>query len=312
MYSTDRVSPLKPKALDPSMDDGPGPKPNPAASQAARERCIGEIIREANSLTAEQVDQVLAHQRQHGMRFGEAAVALDLIKTSDVLWALSQQFHYPYTPEARAQLHDELVVANRPFSEQAEVFRSIRSRLTMQLHSGQDVRRAIAVVSPDHGDGKTFFAANLAIAYSQLGGRTLLIDADLRSPRQHELFGVDNTTGLSGVLSGRVVNQVVHSVADLPSLYVLPVGTPPPNPLELLERPAFNLLMTDLMGKFDHVVVDTPAALAGADASVIAARCGAALAIARRGRSRMGALQDLVQLLQGTPARLVGALLNDF
>jgi protein-tyrosine kinase len=316
MYlGSDKVSPLKAKAAEAAAaagDAAPTAPPSRPAANAVHERSIGEIIREANSLSAEQVEQVLAHQRAHGLRFGDAAVALGLIKNNDVLWALSQQFHYPYAPESRAKLHEELVVANSPFSEQAEVFRSIRSQLTMQLQSGQEVRRALAVVSPDHGDGKSFFAANLAVAYSQLGGRTLLVDADLRSPRQHQIFGVDNSSGLSGILSGRSADSVVRPVTDLPSLYVLPVGTPPPNPLELIERPAFNLLMNELMGKFDHVVVDTPAASAGADASVIAARCGAVLAIARRGRSRMAALQALVELLQKSPAKLVGALLNDF
>lgn len=305
------VSPLKPKPVDPVGGSGAAGAPAPEG-EAGRDRSIGEIIREAHNLTAEQVERVLKRQREHGQRFGEAAVALGLIKSQDVLWALSQQFHYPYAPQQRTRLHDELVVADRPFSAQAEVFRSIRSQLTMRLQSGPDVHRAIAVVSPDHGDGKSFFAANLAIAFSQLGGRTLLVDADLRGPRQHELFGVDNATGLSGILSGRSVESVVLPVADLPSLYVLPVGTPPPNPLELIEGPAFNRLMRELLGKFDHVVVDTPAASAGADASVIAARCGAAIAIARRGRSRMAALQELVRLLQDGPTRLVGALLNDF
>ena len=75
---------------------------------------------------------------------------------------------------------------------------------------------------------------------------------------------------------------------------MLPVGITPPNPLELVERPAFGLLMRELVSKFDHVVVDTPAAEYGADASVIAARCGAALVMARKNASRMGALQDLV------------------
>jgi protein-tyrosine kinase len=314
MYSsTDKVSPLKPKVIEPTLERST-PPPAAAAEPAAEPRhlSIGEIIREAHKLSAEQVERVLAHQRQHGLRFGESAVALGLISQSDVLWALSQQFQYPYAPESRQPLSTELVVASRPFSEQAEFFRSVRSQLTMRLQSGHEVRKAVAVVSPDHGDGKSFFAANLAIAYSQLGGRTLLIDADMRSPRQHELFGVDNSTGLSGILSGRNVQSVIQLIADLPSMYVLPVGTCPPNPLELLERPAFNLLMQDLLGKFDHIVVDTPAASVGADASVIAARCGAALAIARRGRSRMAALQSLVQLLQQSPVHMVGALMNEF
>jgi protein-tyrosine kinase len=83
-------------------------------------------------------------------------------------------------------------------------------------------------------------------------------------------------------------------VSGVPSLFVLPVGTTPPNPLELVERPAFGLLMRELLAKFDHVVVDTPAACYGSDAGVIAARCGAALLIARRNASRVAMLQELV------------------
>jgi protein-tyrosine kinase len=241
---------------------------------AGTQRNIGDIIRDAKELSADQVEAVLAHQREHGVRFGEAAVALGLVKGSDVLWALSQQFHYAYAPEHGAALHPDLVLASQPFSAQAEVFRGIRSQLTMRLQNAGDKHRALAIISPDHGDGKSYFTANLAIAFSQLGGRTLLVDADLRSPRQHELFGLDSRTGLSNMLSGRTSELLVHPVADLPSLYVLPVGAPPPNPLELIEGPAFKLLMQELLGKFDHVLVDTPAACEGADACVIASRCG--------------------------------------
>lgn len=279
----------------------------PAA--AAEPRSIGSFIQEANQLSADQVERILAHQRQHHLRFGEAAVALGLAKPDDVLWALSQQFQYPNA--LRQPLASELVVAGQPFSPQAEVFRSLRSRLSMQLPARAEERRAVAVVSPQRGDGRSYVAANLAIAFSQLGGRTLLLDADLRRPRQHELFRIDGSSGLSSILSGRETDRVIHPVAGLPSLYVLPVGTLPPNPLELIERPAFALLLRDLLAKFDHVVVDTASADSGADASVVAARCGAALAVARRGRSPMDGLQALVELLRAGPAQLAGALLNE-
>ena len=239
------------------------------------DRSIGDIIREARKLAPEQVDAVVAYQHEHRVRFGEAAIALGFATEQDVLSALSKQFHYPYSPEEQhCKFSDELVVANEPFSQQAEAFRAIRSRLILHRSGGDGSRRAVAVVSPDSGDGKTFFSANLAVALSQLGGRTLLVDADLRGPRQHSIFGMANTMGLSGVLSGRAEANVIQRVADLPSLYVLPVGNVPPNPLELFERPVFGLLMNELSSKFDYVVVDTPAAMYGADASVIASKCG--------------------------------------
>jgi chain length determinant protein tyrosine kinase EpsG len=276
------------------------------------DQSIGTIIAETRNLTAEQVEKVLAHQKAKGIRFGEAAVALGYASNDDVLFALSQQFHYPYAAEGQRKANPELVALNQPFSVQAESFRAIRSQIIMRLFNEGQERHAIAVVSPDSGDGKTYFAANLAVTLAQLGGRTLLVDADLRGPRQHEVFGIDNSAGLSGILSGRAESKVIQQVAGVPSLFVLPVGITPPNPLELVERPAFGLLIRELLGKFDHVVVDTPAAQYGSDCAVIAARCGAALVIARQGKSAVVSLQDLVANLVETPAKLAGVIVNEF
>lgn len=286
------------------------------ADDSVRDRSIGRIIAEANKLTAAEVEQILAHQKKHGVRFGEAAVALGLANSEDVIWALSQQFHYPYAPGAASQLGDELVVANKPFSAQAEAFRVLRSQINMRLAVGDVDKRAIAVISPDSGDGKSFFAANLAVALSQLGGRTLLVDADMRNPRQHEIFalsdaGNKSAAGLSGILSGRAEAHAIRAVPNLPSLFVMPVGTVPPNPNELVERRAFGLLMSELTSKFDYVIVDTPAAAFGADCAVIAAHAGAALMIARRNGTSAAGLRALKDTLASTPARLLGVVLND-
>ena len=276
------------------------------------DRSIGSIIAETRHLSAEQVEKVLRHQREKGIRFGEAAIALGYASSDDVLFALSQQFHYPYAAEDRRKANPELVALNQPFGVQAESFRAIRSQIMMRLfNEGQD-RRAIAVVSPDSGDGKSFFSANLAVTLAQLGGRTLLVDADMRGPRQHQIFGIDNNAGLSGILSGRAESKVIQQVAGVPSLFVLPVGITPPNPLELVERPAFGLLIRELLSKFDHVVVDTPAAMYGSDCAVIASRCGAALVIARQDKSRIDQLEELVSNLAETPAKLAGVIFNEF
>lgn len=301
--STPQVDVLGPESVMPAAP----------AMEEGRERSIGDILAELRHLSAEQVEQVLRHQRETGMRFGEAAVALGLATRDDVLYALAQQFHYPYAPDEQRKVSAELVMLREPFSPRAEAFRALRSQIMMRVYNGTE-RPALAVVSADCGDGKTYLAANLAVALAQLGGgRTLLVDANLRNPRQHEVFGLDGrATGLSGILSGRNDNQVIQQIAGVPSLFVLPCGTTPPNPAELVERAAFGLLMRELKSKFDHVVVDTPAAVHGADAPVIAARSGAALLVARRNASRVGALQDLLASFAGSPVRPAGVVLNEF
>jgi protein-tyrosine kinase len=274
-------------------------------------RSIGHIIAGLRNLSAEQVERILAHQKKHEIRFGEAAVALGFASKDDVLFALAQQFHYPYAPQDRREGSPELVALNEPFSTQAECFRALRSQLMMRAFREAGPHHAVAVISANRGDGKTYCAANLAVVLAQLGGRTLLVDADMRSPRQHEVFGIANHSGLSSILSGRADKQVIQQVALLPGLFVLPVGTVPPNPLELVERPAFGMLMRELTSKFDHVIVDTPAAVHGSDAPAIAARCGSALLIARQHTSRVVDLQELAGSLVGSHAKLVGAVVNE-
>lgn len=279
--------------------------------QPSAERSIGDIIRQTNNLTPDQVERVLSYQREHNLKFGEAAVALGFAKREDVLWALSQQFNYPYSTAKEATTHHELVVANNPFSEQAEVFRDFRSQLISQIYAKPGASKAVAVTSVDIGDGKTFFAANLAASFSQMGGRTLLIDADMRTPRQHSIFGIESSAGLSGILSGRTEPNVIRPVDELPSLYLLPVGVVPPNPLELVQRPTFGLLLNELSSKFDYIVVDTPAAVHGSDARVIAGACGAALVMGSKGNSRLAPMNKLIHDIKRATGQVIGVVMNE-
>ncbi len=291
--------------------DQPASRPAPGEGSAGSDRSLGEIIRETRNLTADQVEKILAHQRTKGVRFGEAAIALGFVNAEDVLAALSQQFDYPYANAERRNASPELVVMNAPFSAQAESFRGLRSQVVMRTAADGQARHAIAVISPNAKDGKTYIAANLAVALAQLGGRTLLLDANLRAPRQHAVFGLDGALGLSRILVGRPERPVVQQITGVPNLFVLPAGAPPPNPLELLERPAFALLLREMTGKFDHVVVDTAASEFGSDAAVTAARCGGALMVARNDKSRIDALQALAGSLAGGAAKIFGVVTND-
>ena len=118
---------------------------------ATPDRSIGDIIRQTNNLTPDQVERVLAYQREHNLKFGEAAVALGFAKREDVLWALSQQFNYPYTSAAESHIHHELVVANKPFSEQAEVFR--RGRQGIRLHGALTAEHLADLALDQAADG---------------------------------------------------------------------------------------------------------------------------------------------------------------
>ena len=136
--------------------------------------------------------------------------------------------------------------------------------------------------------------------------------ARTRSPRLHELFGVSNTSGLSGILSGRQEENVIFQVGDIPSLYVMPVGVVPPNPLELLQQPLFAVLLRELQREFDRVIVDTPPARDSADARVIAATCGQAVLVGRNGRTDARAMNLLVERLRRTRADIAGVVLNAY
>lgn len=272
---------------------------------------IGDIISSDKNLTDEQIGRIIEHQRQNGTRFGESAVALGLASGPDVLWALSRQFNYPYA-KLTDDLGRDLVVAHKPFEPASEFFREMRSKLIAEGFFSQDRTKSIAICSADSGDGRTYIAANLAVVLSQLGGRTLLIDADMRSPRLHNMMGVGKTFGgLSGVLSARNEANVIRPIDSLPSLFLLPVGVVPPNPLELLQGLNFDLLLKELASKFDHIVIDTPASSMGADSYVVASKCKAALVIARRGVTAFRSIETLSNQLSRIPDILLAKMMNE-
>lgn len=275
---------------------------------------IGELIGERNQLSHDQINAIGRYQRDHKVRFGSAAIALGMANHEDVLWALSQQFNYSYGAQAGRNFGPELIVAADPFSDEAEVFRGVRSRLVDELRNENGIGASVAITSPAVGDGKTLFAANLSVAFSQLGGRTLIVDADLRTGRLHTLFGQPSSAGLSTMLTGRAnaSASALYPVEGLSNLFLLPVGTVPPNPLELVQSAHFLMLMRELRTRFNYIVVDTPAATHGSDARVIAGACDASLVLARKGASRMSQVQALLDGIRRGRSIMSGVVLNNF
>ena len=184
------------------------------------DRPIGAILVEGGRLSVDDVTRILSLQHERGLRFGEAGKKLCLLSQADIDYALSWQFDYPYLLGAESGLRHSVVAAYDPFNPQLEALRALRSQLLLRWVEADVGRKALAVISPARQEGRSFMAANLAVVFSQLGERTLLIDGDMRSPSQHDFFGLDNGTGLSAILSGRGSPEVVRRIPGLLRLSV--------------------------------------------------------------------------------------------
>ena len=288
--------------------------PNPIARPEAAlgKRTLGAILIDAGRLKVEDAERVLRLQREQNLRFGDAALRLGVLTQADIDFALSLQFDFPYLLPGQSAISEEVIAAYTPLAPQVESLRALRSQLMLRWLDAEPEYKALAILSAARADGRSFIAANLAVVFAQLGERTLLIDADLRNPCQHRLFGLDNAVGLSAVLSGRAGPEVVQRIPLLPSLSVLPAGALPPNPQDLLARPAFPELLKQLATQLDVILLDTPAAAENADAQTIAMRAGAALIVARKNSARTWRVQGISDSVAQGRTTIVGAVLNSY
>ncbi len=188
----------------------------------------------------------------------------------------------------------------------------MRTQLLIRWYNPDAGRRTLAIVSPGCREGRSYVAANLAIAFSQLGARTILVDADMRNSRQHRIFGLPESQGLSSLLSGRSEHKSTFPVPGMTRLSVLPAGPLPPNPQELLTRPAFTALMKELQSHYDVVIIDSPPAKKYADTQSIAYRAGDVLMVARKDHTSVNSTSKAVKELAGTGARVVGTIVNSY
>jgi protein-tyrosine kinase len=277
-----------------------------------RSRAIGAILVDAGRLTEADVGEIQAYAESTGLLFGEAGIKLNRFTAEDVNFALARQFHYPVlTHGTGGMVADEVVAAYEPQSELAEDLRTVRSRLVIDWLSHAE-RNILTVVSPDRADGRSWFAANLATVFAQAGERTLLIDADMRAPRQHQLFNLSDSLGLSAVLTGRAGKETARRIHPELRLFVVPAGVLPPNPQELLTRPVFEVVISKFASQFDVVIIDTPPARHTADAQIVAARAGAAIMLSRRNHTGEVPLQSTLKSLLDSRVKVVGSVINDY
>jgi succinoglycan biosynthesis transport protein ExoP len=185
-----------------------------------------------------------------------------------------------------------------------ESYRALRTNVQF-LAEG---KRVIQVTSPDPAQGKSTVVANLGTALAQIGIDTVIVDGDLRRPTQHKVFGIDNSTGLSTLLSVRTP-QIDLKPSGFPNLWVIPSGPLPPDPTELLHV-RFESLVERLRELDALILIDTPPVLPVSDARLIAPHCDGVLLVVWAGSAKPVALESALERLSIVQARLLGVVLN--
>lgn len=199
-----------------------------------------------------------------------------------------------------------LVTLSRPQSPAAEAYRTLRANL--HFASLDAPFRSLVVTSPSAQEDKTTAAANLGVVLAQAEKRVILVDADLRQPRLHTLFGLDNAAGLLDALNGAQIEQALKP-AGVDGLSVLSAGKLPVVPSDALSSGRMTRLMRQLETLADMVIFDTPPVLAVSDAALLASQAGGALLVIEAGRTRREQAQAAKDALERARARLLGAVM---
>ncbi len=203
----------------------------------------------------------------------------------------------------------ETVTQVRPQSQMAESYRALRTSLLLSNLGAPP--KVIMVTSARPQEGKTTTSINTAIVLAQKGVRVLLMDADLRRPSVHKTLGMGPRSGLSNVLTGSAtLQQTITPSPILPNLFIMPAGTPPPNPAELLASVNMRDLIAELRAQYDHIVIDTPPTLSVTDAVVLSPRADATILVIRSGQTTKQALRRARDILMQVNAHVAGVLLN--
>jgi len=283
-------------------------------------------------LSVDAIERINEAMRMSRMDFGDAAVHIGLVTANEAAdahaWvraiiagrnkgvietALHRQSNVRSVivrPSHMGRPANQLFIAFDPDSPRSERIRALRTELTL-LNEAARQPTCLAIVSPCSGEGRSQLAAELAIAYSQIGRRTLLVDADLRNPAQHLLFGADSRLGLAQSLAYSEPAQVI-GVEGLPFLSVVPSGTLMPNASALLSGTRFESLIRRWRNEYENIVLDTSPVSQCADALTVAAMAGSVLILTRAQSTPYKNLTEMVSRLGSTKCRILGAVINNF
>jgi protein-tyrosine kinase len=284
-------------------------------------------------LTPEGAVRIHEAMRTLGLGFGDAALQLSLITPEELaeaaqearqlppkspdgivegaLYRMSFNRGLPVKYVGMVKAGPSLILVRDPDNIYSEQIRALRTELLL-LNGASHSGNSIVILSPCQGEGRTQLCAELAIAFSQLGQRTLLVDADLRRPRLEGLFKSENMyEGLGQALASGGIPELL-SVDQLPHLSVLLAGPSVPNPLELLTNGHLQRHMSDWRKKYNTIIIDTPPITEFADGLAIASFAEQVLILGRSGSTPHNNIKEMLRRLGGTQSRIVGSVINNF
>lgn len=210
----------------------------------------------------------------------------------------------------------EIITRADPKSPVSEVFRTLRTNLQYMKKSNSC--QTLVITSTVQGEGKSFVAANLAVTFAQASKKTLIIDADMRRPRQHSIFGVDMFPGLSNYLSGINLSRSRHETSikeciyatKIDNLYMMPSGNIPPNPSELLQSRKLNALLDEIEPNFDVIIFDGAPCLLVTDSTIISRVVDATILVASQNKTKMDDLKEAKRRINHVGGHIAGVVLN--
>jgi capsular exopolysaccharide synthesis family protein len=200
-------------------------------------------------------------------------------------------------------------IAGRRAANAAERFRMLRTAI--RLKTKDRPAQVMLFSAASESAGTTTTAANYAFALAQSGRRVAIVDANLREPAQHRMFGIDSTPGLAEALASRDMNlDFVMCTTSIDGISLVPAGLCPPNPSELLESERFDQLLAEMRGRFDAIIIDSPPALSSTDATLLAARADATVVVVRSDQTARPKAAAAVAMLAKAAPRVMGIVLN--
>lgn len=302
------------------------------------ETLLRDVLIEDAGLSVEAIELIVKAAGATRLGFADAALDLGLVTRQQVENAIERLRTAQTRPTASVSASTSVALAPRapepehpfparvatpgvpgpdladvldPYSARGEQIRALRTELLLHSLGGEHRNGLLAVLSAGAAEGRTQLAAELAISFAQLGRRTLLVDADLRNPRQNALFGSPNEWGIAQAMAFGE-HPTAQPIEGLRDLSLLVAGTVMPNPMEMLTDPNFHRMVALWKLEYEFVIFDTPPISRYADGLLIAKLTGRALLLTRANHTKQAAVKDALRRLASTRAEIVGSVVSRF